>query len=112
LPTIGTVAYRISYRDALRLRRLVAVAESLSAAHRVIEVVSAALPEAADRLIITEDPLYGLASHVVTPPQTFDAAGGLATLYLGGTTSPRHTWQAQAIAALRAEPAVILNPRR
>jgi hypothetical protein len=39
-------------------------------------------------LVITEDPLLGLASQVVQPPQSMDATAGLSVLYLGGTITP------------------------
>jgi Nucleoside 2-deoxyribosyltransferase like len=112
MPSIGVMAYRISYLDTLRLPRLLAVADTTDNAHAVGDQVTAALPESAGRLVITEDPLLGLASQVVQPPQSMDATAGLSVLYLGGTITPASNWQAVAIAGLRAELVVIANPRR
>ncbi len=89
------VAYRISYLDASWSPRLVAVAETLADAHAVAGQVTMAVPQAADRMVIAEDPLLGMASRVVQPPQSLDATLGLPVLYVGGTISPNRNWRAR-----------------
>jgi len=112
LPILDVVAYRINYRDSLRSLRLVGVADTLDDARAMRDTVTAAIPQAADRIVIAEDPLLGVASRVVQPPHSLDTAAGLSVLYLGGTLSPDRNWQSRAIAALRSEAVVIANPRR
>src|SRR5437762_1695652 len=107
-----TVAYRISYLDASSSPRLVAVAETLTDARAVAGLVTTAIPQTVDRMVIAEDPLLGLVSRVIQPPQSLDVTLGLPVLYLGGTILPDRNWQAHAIRTLSAEPVVIANPRR
>jgi hypothetical protein len=104
--------YRITYSDAYHGEHLVAVADTVDDARLLTNGLGAAVPQAAGRLTIVDDPMLGLTMRVVQPPHTIDTAGGLPVLYLGGTIDPVVNWQATAITALQASPVVIANPRR
>lgn len=104
--------YRVSYRDAFDTERLVAVADTVDDARLLTTGLGAAVPQAAGRLSVVDDPMLGLAMQVFQPPQTIDMTGGLPVLYLAGTIDPAANWQATAIAALRPSPVLIANPRR
>jgi hypothetical protein len=104
--------YRVSYRDAFDTERLVAVADTVDDARLLTTGLSTAVPQAAGRLSVVDDPMLGLAMQVFQPPQTIDMTGGLPVLYLAGTIDPAVNWQATAIAALRPSPVLIANPRR
>nr|MDT0658793.1 nucleoside 2-deoxyribosyltransferase domain-containing protein [Micromonospora sp. DSM 115978] len=106
------MAYRINYVDLSRSPQLIAVAETLADANSAVRYVGTSLPDLADRLQVAEDPLLGVASRVVQPPDSLDSPGGLPVVYLGGTVAPDINWQAEAIAALSTHPVVIANPRR
>jgi len=106
------MAYRISYLDSSQARQLVAVAETLDEGQAVARQVRTAVPQAANRLVIAEDPLLGVGFRVVQSPQNLDTAAGLSVVYLGGTIWSDSNWQARAIRILSEERCVIVNPRR
>jgi hypothetical protein len=104
--------YRVTYRDVAHADRLVAVTESLIEARLIIESVTAEAPSPTGSLATGEDPLLALDLRVVQPPTQLETAAGLPVVYLGGTVDRFDNWQATAVTALRAYPAIVINPRR
>ncbi|UQU66845.1 nucleoside 2-deoxyribosyltransferase domain-containing protein [Couchioplanes caeruleus] len=105
------MSFRISYRDALGVDRLVAVADAVEGAQMLVRGLAAEVPRAGGRLSVTEEPRLDFSMQVVHPPYFLDNPAALPVVYLDGGAGTSTDWQTAAIASLRSIPVVIAHSR-